>query len=176
MTVAVTQTVGMPVIDQERPLIGHGNDLRYVIKISVLSQCRTNEQNVRSARKSEQRGMTVIGPKLCANMIVEISTSRVTDQVPSQVSRNLHAEAIPKSVARVLNASQIRSEWKQSLGKRKQRNEERDIETDSQCKSRKRSRTKRASVASEDTKLPPMRIQPGESLTHFNKLGVRDCF
>lgn len=97
------------------------------------------------------------------------------DQVPSQASRNLSEEAIPKSIARVLNASKIRSEWKQSLGKRKQPDDERGAEVYSQRKSRKKSKTKGsdADAASEDTKPPPMRIQPGESLAHFNKLSIR---
>jgi len=75
-------------------------------------------------------------------------------------------------MARVLNASKIRSEWKQTLGKRKQRDEERGTEADSQPKPRKKSKTKEsdAGAASED---PPIRIQPGESLAHFNKLSIR---
>lgn len=85
---------------------------------------------------------------------------------------------MPKSIARILNASKIRSEWKQSLGKRKRRSGEHDLETDSQPKSRKKSKTKEsdAGAVSDVPKLTPMRIQPGESLPHFNKLGVCDPF
>ena len=129
-------------------------------------------------RESGPRGITVVCPKHRSDEIKEIYTSRVTDQVPSQVSRNLREEAIPKSIARVLNASQVRSEWKQSLGKRKQRSEEQDVHANSRRESRKKSKTKGpgAGGASEDTKPLPMRIQPGESLAHFNKLSVCNSF
>ena len=45
---------------------------------------------------------------------------------------------------------------------------------ETQPKPRKKSKARgsHAGAASEDSKLPPMRIQPGESLTHFNKLSV----
>ncbi|KAF9652794.1 hypothetical protein BDM02DRAFT_2583928, partial [Thelephora ganbajun] len=134
-----------------------------------FSQCHTKEQNVPPARKSEPRGTTVVWDKFCSDKIKEICTRRVTNQAPSQASRNLREEAIPKSIARVLNASQIRSEWKQSLGKRKQWDGERGTKADSQCKSQKKAKRSDAGTASEDTKLPPIRIQPGESLAHFNK-------
>ena len=169
----VTQIVGMPVIDQEHPPIGY--DLHYVIKFSFLSQCHTNEQNVPPARRSGPRGITAI----CAEVFSDkIHTLRVTDQAPSQASRNLREETVPKSIARVLDASKIRSEWKQSLGKRKQRSGEQGAEADSRRKPRKKARMKGsdAGAVSEDTKPLPMRIQPGESLTHFNKLSIRDSF
>ena len=173
MTVTVTQTVGMPVIDQERPPIGY--DLRYVIKFSFFSQCHTNEQNVPLARKSGPRGRTAVYSGVCSD---QIYTLRVTDQAPSQTSRNLREETVPKSIARVLDASKIRSEWKQSLGKRKQRSGEQDAGADFRPRSRKKAKTKGsdAGATSEDTKPLPMRIQPGESLTHFNKLSIRDSF
>lgn len=108
----------------------------------------------------------------CSDSTRELCVQRATDQAPSQASRNIREETIPKSIARVLNASQIRSEWKQSLGKRKQQGEERDFEPGLHHRTRKKSRTKGsdAGAVSEDMKLPPMRIQPGESLAHFNKL------
>ena len=169
----VTQIVWMPVIDQEHPPIGY--DLRYVIKFSFLPRCHTNEQNVPPARKSGPKGIATICAEVCSD---NSRTLRVTDQTPSQASRNLREETIPKSIARVLDASKIRSEWKQSLGKRKQRSGERDAETNSRPKSRKKTKTKGsdAGAVSEDTKPLPMRIQPGESLTHFNKLSIRDSF
>lgn len=138
-------------------------------------KCHTNVQNVPSAKKSEPRGATVVCFRFCSDRAGELSLERVTDQAPSQTSRNIREEAIPKSVARVLNASQIRSEWKQSLGKRKHWDKERGLEPDFQNRSRKKSRTKGsdAGAVPEDTKLPPMRIQPGESLAHFNKLSRR---
>ena len=173
MALAVTQSVGMPVIDQEhRAPIGH--DLHYVIKFSFFPRCHTNERNVPFARKSGQRGMAVVRLEPRSDEIKEFHTSRVPDQAPSQTSRNLREEAVPKSIARVLNASRIRSEWKQSLGKRKPRGEEQGAEADSQHRPRKKSKTKGsgAEAVSEDTKLPLMRIQPGESLAHFNKLSV----
>jgi len=119
--------------------------------------------------------MAIVCVKLRPDGADETYTSRVTDQAPSQASRKLREEAIPKSIARVLDASKIRSEWKQTLGKRKQRNEECGAEAVSQRRPRKKSKTKGsdAGAASEDTKLPPIRIQPGESLTHFNKLSIR---
>lgn len=173
MTVTVTLIVGIPVIDQERLLIGH--DLHYVTKFSFLSQCLTSEQNDPSARKSEQRGMSVVCVQPHSDEVEETCTRRATDQAPSQASQDTREEAIPKSIARVLNASHIRSEWKQSLGKRKRRDEERGAEVCSQRKSRKRSKMKGsdAGAASEDAKHPPIRIQPGESLVHFNKLSIR---
>lgn len=107
-----------------------------------------------------------------SDRIEELCLRRVTDEAPPQASRNIREEKVPKSISRVLNASQIRSEWKESIGKRKKREEERDFEPDFQHRSRKKSRTKgsNAGAVSVDVKLPPMRIQPGESLTHFNKL------
>ena len=167
----------MAMIDQGRHLIGR-YDLRYIIKISFLFRCRTNERNVRSARKSEQRGASTASLKLRSNGTKGVPTRRVTDQAPSQETRNLREEAIPKSIARVLDASRIRSEWKQSLGKRNRRDVESDAAADSQRKSRKKVKTKGsdAAVPSDDPKVPPMRIQPGESLTHFNKLSIRRLF
>jgi hypothetical protein len=119
--------------------------------------------------------MSVGYVQLPSEEVKEIWTQRVTDQAPSQASRNLREEAIPKSIARVLDASRIRSEWKQSIGKRKHRDEEWSAEANSQRKSRKKSKMKGsdAGAATEDTKLLPMRIQLGESLAHFNKLSIR---
>lgn len=160
-------------IDQEHHPIGH--DLHYVINISFLSRCHTKEQNVPPARKSGPRGITAVCTKLCSN---NVYTIRVTDQAPSQTSRNLREETIPKSISRVLDASKIRSEWKQSLGKRKRRSGEHGPGADSRRGSRKKSKTKGsdAGAASEDAKPFSMIIQPGESLTHFNKLSIRDTF
>ena len=139
------------------------------------SQCRINEQSVPSARKNEQRGMSVSSVHLSSDKVKGIRTRRVADQTPPEASRNLREEAIPKSITRVLDASRIRSEWKRSSGKRKQRDEEWDAETDSRRKSRKKSKTmgSDAGAVTEDAKLPPMKIQPGESLAHFNKLSIR---
>jgi hypothetical protein len=125
-------------------------------------------QNVLSVKKSEPRGVTVICFRFCSVRTGKLCVQRVTDQAPSQASRNIREEAIPKSIARVLNASQIRSEWKESLGKRKRQEAEPDI----RGRSRKKSRTRGsdAGAVTVDMKLPPMNIQPGESLAHFNKL------
>ena len=119
--------------------------------------------------------MSVGSVHLTSDEVKRICTRRVTDQAPSHASLNLHEEAIPKSIARVLNSSQIRSQWKQSLGKRKQRDEECVAEAGSRRKSRKKFKTEGsdAVAATEDTRFPSMRIQPGESLAHFNKLSIR---
>ena len=119
--------------------------------------------------------MPIGSVQLTSDEVKEICTLRVTDQAPSHASQNLREETIPKSIVRILNASKIRSEWKQSLGKRKRRDEECVAEADSRRKYRKKFKTEGsdAVAATEDTGSPSMRIQPGESLAHFNKLSIR---
>jgi hypothetical protein len=74
----------------------------------------------------------------------------------------LESEAIPKAMARVLNAVQVRSEWRQKRGKRKLE----DHEGGDNNASKKR---RKEDADADKNKLS---IQPGESLLHFNRYEV----
>lgn len=76
----------------------------------------------------------------------------------------LESEAIPKSMARVLNATQIRSEWRDKKAKR----ELEDRDDGGKQASKKR---RKGGLDGNKTKLS---IQPGESLLHFNRRVEKD--
>ena len=72
---------------------------------------------------------------------------------------SLQNEAIPKSVARVLNAQTIRDEFRK---KRKLEDEGAGEAVKNRGKRRKTEKTRPKGQ-------PSLRIQPGESLQHFNR-------
>src|SRR6266545_8325864 len=88
---------------------------------------------------------------------------REIDVAPGKVS--LQNEAIPKAAARVLNAQIIRDEFRK---KRKLEGEGGDEAVKSCSKRRKTDKTR-------PNEQPSLRIQPGESLQHFNRC-VRRIF
>ncbi|KIY66934.1 hypothetical protein CYLTODRAFT_354093 [Cylindrobasidium torrendii FP15055 ss-10] len=71
---------------------------------------------------------------------------RGSDLAPTKT--NIEHEAIPKSVARVLNAASVRQDWQ---------------------KKRKAEDTGESERKKKKTKVETPKIQPGESLQHFNK-------
>lgn len=90
---------------------------------------------------------------------------RGVDLAPGQQS--LASEAIPKSLSRVLNAAQIRGDWKEH--KRKLENGEPDE------RGSKRRKTTDGEVGT-GKKSKALGIQPGESLQHFNKFGCSPLY
>jgi hypothetical protein len=108
---------------------------------------------------------------------------RIVDQAPAS-SSNISTEDIPKSVARVLNATEIRARWKATLSKRK-REEDHTIPASDHTadvgrkKKKRRTGTSPASTGKggggsknnddNNNNSKMLTIQPGESLSHFNK-------
>jgi hypothetical protein len=95
---------------------------------------------------------------------------------------NLSAEAVPKSLSRVLNAAKIRSDWKERKRKRE------ESEDDGRSSANKRGKTdsekglvaRNASIGKRrlgkgkaetnaGVKTVNLAIQRGETLAHFNK-------
>ena len=87
---------------------------------------------------------------------------------------SLRNEAIPKSVARVLNAQAIREEW--NLKKRK--HEDGDGRDGPGGKKRKTTTTGRAAESGnlEKSKGISLTIQSGESIQHFNRSVMLSTF
>ncbi|KAI0351320.1 hypothetical protein OH77DRAFT_946800 [Trametes cingulata] len=83
------------------------------------------------------------------------------DLVPG-LKKSIEAEEIPKSVARVLNAAKIQQEWAEK--KRKSQGE------DGAGPSRKKRRKEgMGAEGAGDGGATQLRIQPGESIAHFNR-------
>ncbi|KAJ3784610.1 hypothetical protein GGU10DRAFT_314657 [Lentinula aff. detonsa] len=78
-----------------------------------------------------------------------------SDLAPSQLQLSLSQEAIPKSLARVLNAAKVREEW------RKRKLEDGETE--------EKNGTKKKQKLNEKTHSKTKSIMPGESLQHYNK-------
>jgi len=95
----------------------------------------------------------------------------------------LGAEAIPKSLARVLNAEHIREEWKvkkrkfEEDGDRKRKDKKRRVEGSGNGEVKAQGNGKGKEETDRKGKL--LGIQPGESLQHFNRHvnchSIRSC-
>ncbi|KAF9465809.1 hypothetical protein BDZ94DRAFT_1253239 [Collybia nuda] len=88
-------------------------------------------------------------------------TEHGQDLAPSKQS--LSNEAIPKSLARVLNAAHIREEWRA-----KKRKLEEDDDRERNGKRKKLSGATKGNGKEEHVKSQ-LRIKPGESIQHFNR-------
>ncbi|KAH9939475.1 hypothetical protein B0H21DRAFT_756798 [Amylocystis lapponica] len=104
--------------------------------------------------------------KRAKRTVREQQRSQSGSDLPPAV-RAISNEAIPKSVARVLNAAQVRKEWSEKNNKREPR-EGQDPPHVQPASGRKR---KRKDGNNEETqaKKAKITIQPGESMAHFNR-------
>ncbi|GBE83918.1 hypothetical protein SCP_0509770 [Sparassis crispa] len=93
----------------------------------------------------------------------EQNRSKSGSDLPPGAKHSINNEAIPKSIARVLNATKVQKEWAEKNRKRKI-GEEEDVREGTARKKRKNG----AEHEEQDRKMD-IRIQPGESIAQFNR-------
>lgn len=140
-----------------------------------LQICPTKERNVPSGKNNVYKSAHSYVQLFICSICFDLHY-RGSDQTPSSSQTQKQAvssEGIPKSVARVLHAAQVRQEWREKKrkfesgedtgehgGKGKRRRVDGNTNTKDKVKVKGHHDTKESNV---------MAIKPGESLGHFNR-------